>query len=182
MMKIKLLAITIVSAFALSVQAGFFGSDHNWNNPVSAAMDAMSDMASDAKNTVSDAVDSVTDSVDVGSLRGTHALDDFSLMPPVGKWIKDADFTRSFIDQPPLIPHKTKGMRITMKKNKCLSCHSNENWRDADAVKMTASHFMTRSNKRLKEVSPRRYFCTQCHVPQVDNKPLIGSDYVNTAE
>ena len=98
-MKIKLLAITIVSAFALSVQAGFFGSDHNWNNPVSAAMDAMSDMASDAKNTVSDAVDSVTDSVDVGSLRGTHALDDFSLMPPVGKWIKDADFTRSFIDQ-----------------------------------------------------------------------------------
>ncbi len=181
-MKTKLLAITIVSFFALNVQATFFGPDHNWNNPMSAVIDTMSDMATDAKNAVSDAVDSVTDSVGLGSLRGTHALEDFSLVPPIGKWIEDADFTRNFIDQPPLIPHKTANMKITLKKNKCLSCHSNENWRDAEATKMTASHFMTRSDKRLKEVSPRRYFCTQCHVPQVDNKPIIGTDYVNTAE
>ena len=181
-MKNKLLTITAASVFALSisVQAGFFGSDHNWNNPVSVAMDAVSDMATDAKNAVSDAVDSVTESIDLGSLRGTHALDDFSLVPPVGKWLKDIDFDRNFSDQPPLIPHKAAGMKITLKKNQCLACHSNENWREEDAVKMTASHFMNRSGKRLKTGSPRRYFCTQCHVPQVDNKALIGSDYVNT--
>ena len=71
-MKNKLLTITAASVFALSisVQAGFFGSDHNWNNPVSVAMDAVSDMATDAKNAVSDAVDSVTESIDLGSLRG----------------------------------------------------------------------------------------------------------------
>jgi len=192
-MKNKLLAITATSVFALSisVQADFFGSDHNWNNPMSTMIDAAKDVVTDTVDVVQDAVqttvdkatdvvNSVAESAEVASLRGTHALDDLSLEPPKGKWLKNIDFDRNFSDQPPLIPHKSKGMKITLKKNRCLSCHSNENWREEDAVKMTASHFMNRSGKRLKTVSPRRYFCTQCHVPQINNKPLIGSDYTNT--
>jgi nitrate reductase (cytochrome), electron transfer subunit len=27
-------------------------------------------------------------------------------------------------------------------------------------------------------LSPRRYFCTQCHVSQVDAKPLVGSTFL----
>ncbi|WP_175463882.1 nitrate reductase cytochrome c-type subunit, partial [Vibrio cholerae] len=26
-------------------------------------------------------------------------------------------------------------------------------------------------------VSPRRYFCLQCHVPQADAKPLVENDF-----
>ncbi len=36
-MKTKLLAIAIASVFTLGAQAGFFGSDHNWNNGSSVA-------------------------------------------------------------------------------------------------------------------------------------------------
>ncbi|ALE51967.1 hypothetical protein SP60_01110 [Candidatus Thioglobus autotrophicus] len=39
-MKTKLLAIAIASVFTLGAQAGFFGSDHNWNNGSSAASSA----------------------------------------------------------------------------------------------------------------------------------------------
>jgi cytochrome c-type protein NapB len=31
-------------------------------------------------------------------------------------------------------------------------------------------------------VSPRRYFCTQCHVVQTDAKPLVGSDFLDVDE
>ena len=32
---------------------------------------------------------------------------------------------------------------------------------------------MDRDGNFLAEVSPRRYFCNQCHVPQKDVKPLV---------
>ena len=38
---------------------------------------------------------------------------------------------------------------------------------------------MARVRQALLEagVSPRRYFCTQCHVPQKEVKPLVGNDF-----
>ncbi len=32
---------------------------------------------------------------------------------------------------------------------------------------------MTREGQMLADVSPRRYFCTACHVPQADAQPLV---------
>ena len=31
----------------------------------------------------------------------------------------------------------------------------------------------------LASVSPRRYFCTECHVPQQDVKPPVDNDFVD---
>jgi cytochrome c-type protein NapB len=123
-----------------------------------------------------------TDPVEVASLRGAYALDNLSLAPTKNKWIKDGEFELNFDHQPPLIPHKTRGMKINMTFNQCLGCHSDENYKEEEAHKMSSTHFFTREDVRLKELSPRRYFCLQCHVPQVDREALIGSDYSNADE
>jgi nitrate reductase (cytochrome), electron transfer subunit len=31
-------------------------------------------------------------------------------------------------------------------------------------------------------LSPRRYFCTQCHVPQADAKPLVGNTFLSVED
>ncbi|MNF17837.1 Periplasmic nitrate reductase, electron transfer subunit precursor [compost metagenome] len=36
---------------------------------------------------------------------------------------------------------------------------------------------MDRDGQALAAVSPRRYFCNQCHVPQADVKPLVGNNF-----
>ncbi len=119
---------------------------------------------------------------EVSSLRGVHGIADLSIPGAKNKWIKDGDYDRNFELQPPLVPHKSDHMKITLRKNRCLDCHSNANYREQEADKISSSHFMTRDGKRLKKLSPRRYFCKQCHVPQVDAKPLVENTYVNTDE
>jgi cytochrome c-type protein NapB len=37
---------------------------------------------------------------------------------------------------------------------------------------------MDRESAVSGHLSPRRYFCTQCHVPQADTKPLVGNSFV----
>ena len=44
---------------------------------------------------------------------------------------------------------------------------------------VSVTHFMDRDNNFLAELSPRRYFCTQCHVPQLDAKLLVENDFVD---
>ena len=34
----------------------------------------------------------------------------------------------------------------------------------------------------LADVSPRRYFCTQCHVEQTDAQPLVENTFVDMDE
>jgi nitrate reductase (cytochrome), electron transfer subunit len=197
-MKTKILAMVIAAFFTLGVQANFFDSGHNWNNPFSTMMDsvkevveevkevatdtvgAVKDVAESTVDKVSDAVSSAADVVDVASLRGTHVLDDLSIAPENFKWIeKNVEFERNYDDQPPLIPHKTAGMIINLKQNKCLSCHSDENYKEEGSPKMSSTHFFTRDDERLPEMSSRRYFCLQCHVPQAKLDPLVESDFVN---
>ena len=35
----------------------------------------------------------------------------------------------------------------------------------------------TRDGQELDNISPRRYFCTQCHVAQTDAKPLVENGF-----
>lgn len=84
---------------------------------------------------------------------------------------------RDYLHQPPLVPHKIEGYKINLKFNKCLSCHSWKNYKRAEATKISQTHFSDRSDNVLANVSPRRYFCTQCHTPQVDAKPLIENRF-----
>ena len=38
---------------------------------------------------------------------------------------------------------------------------------------ISVTHYMTREGQMIADVSPRRYFCTACHVPQADVQPLV---------
>ena len=45
------------------------------------------------------------------------------------------------------------------------------------ATKISPTHFETRDGMTLSDVSPRRYFCLQCHVPQVNASPLVDNTF-----
>ena len=84
---------------------------------------------------------------------------------------------RDFVQMPPLIPHTISGYQITKNFNKCMDCHAWQRTKESGATKISVTHFKTREGVELDSVSPRRYFCTQCHVPQSDAKPLVGNTY-----
>ncbi|WP_348944816.1 nitrate reductase cytochrome c-type subunit [Chitinibacter sp. FCG-7] len=111
------------------------------------------------------------------SLRGTEAVKGDV---PSENYRYERDKTaqqRQFVQQPPLIPHTTKGYLISKEFNKCLDCHSWDRAADSGAPRVSVTHFKTREGKELTNMSPRRYFCTQCHVPQTDAKPLVGNSF-----
>ncbi|MEN8257323.1 MAG: nitrate reductase cytochrome c-type subunit [Thermodesulfobacteriota bacterium] len=115
---------------------------------------------------------------EVQSLRGPRDVQSASQEPEVDKLIADQKpLKRDFIQQPPLIPHKTEGYNVTRRYNKCLSCHSWANHKAAGATKISPSHFVDRDGNELTNLSARRYFCTQCHVTQVDAPPLIENTF-----
>ncbi|HXE38277.1 MAG TPA: nitrate reductase cytochrome c-type subunit [Azonexus sp.] len=89
---------------------------------------------------------------------------------------------RNFQKQPPLIPHSIKGYNITQNFNKCMDCHSKERAEETGATKVAKSHYLDREDKKQANISPRRYFCMQCHVPQFDAKPLVANTYKPAAK
>ena len=88
-----------------------------------------------------------------------------------------APLPRDFVQQPPLIPHTIKGYTVTKNFNKCLDCHAWVRAKETGATKISVTHFKDREGQELSSVSPRRYFCNQCHVPQSDAKPLVGNTF-----
>ena len=84
---------------------------------------------------------------------------------------------RDFVQQPPLIPHTTAGYQVTRNFNKCMDCHAFQRAKASGATKVSVTHFRTRENQELDNISPRRYFCTQCHVAQTDAKPLVENTF-----
>jgi len=86
-------------------------------------------------------------------------------------------YPRDFVQQPPLIPHSVRGYAITMNFNKCMDCHSWSKAKEAGATKVSLTHFKDRDGRELSNISPRRYFCMQCHVPQTDAQPLVANTF-----
>ena len=86
---------------------------------------------------------------------------------------------RNYPEQPPTIPHKIRDYQITRNANKCLTCHSRTAIADSQAPMISVTHFMDRDGQVLGSVTPRRYFCTQCHVPQLKVKPLVENTFVD---
>ncbi|GLT13574.1 nitrate reductase cytochrome c-type subunit [Vibrio algivorus] len=113
----------------------------------------------------------------VESLRGnaelevTRPADDFKRFP------KDHKVDSNYVYQPPLIPHTIRNYEVSLNANKCLACHSWKNAKDMGATKISVTHYVNRQDAVLSDVSPRRYFCLQCHVPQADAKPLVENKY-----
>jgi nitrate reductase (cytochrome), electron transfer subunit len=112
------------------------------------------------------------------SLRGDTPVESTSNID-LYRWEKDtgAPIPRDFVQQPPLIPHTIKGYQITKNFNKCMDCHSWSRAPETKATKISLTHFKDRDGKELSNVSPRRYFCLQCHVPQTDAAPLVKNDF-----
>ncbi|QBF26885.1 cytochrome C [Pseudomonas tructae] len=90
---------------------------------------------------------------------------------------KDLKRERNYPDQPPTIPHTIRGYQIDINGNKCLSCHSRANSARSQAPMISITHYMDRDGQTLAAVSPRRYFCTQCHVAQKEVQPLVGNSF-----
>lgn len=90
---------------------------------------------------------------------------------------KDIKRERNYPDQPPTIPHSIRGYQIDKNGNKCLSCHSRANSARSQATMISITHYMDRDGQALAAVSPRRYFCNQCHVPQKDVQPLVDNSF-----
>lgn len=84
---------------------------------------------------------------------------------------------RDYVQQPPLIPHKVEGYEISLNFNKCMDCHSWSRYEEFNATKVSLTHFKDRDGGELSNISPRRYFCLQCHVPQMDAKALVENKF-----
>ena len=59
---------------------------------------------------------------------------------------------------------------------------SKERAEETGATKVAKSHYLDREDKKHSNISPRRYFCMQCHVPQFDAKPLVENTYKPAAK
>lgn len=88
-----------------------------------------------------------------------------------------APIPRDFVQQPPLVPHSVQGYNVTVNFNKCMDCHSWNRYKETGATKVSLTHFKTRDGQELSNISPRRYFCLTCHVPQTDAKPLVANNF-----
>ncbi|PKM43052.1 MAG: hypothetical protein CVV05_16020 [Gammaproteobacteria bacterium HGW-Gammaproteobacteria-1] len=113
----------------------------------------------------------------VVSLRGDQDISEASQSAELKHWQDRDPIPRDYVQQPPLIPHTNEGYVINLKFNKCLTCHSWANYKQAKATKISQTHFSDREGNDLANVSARRYFCTQCHVPQAEAKPLVENTF-----
>jgi len=111
--------------------------------------------------------------------------DDISLneetTPPVIPKVENKDLkrTRDYPQQPPTIPHNISKYQIDKNFNKCMDCHARDKASDYQATPVGVSHYLNRDGEYLGGMSPRRYFCTQCHVTQTESKLLVENVFID---
>jgi len=114
----------------------------------------------------------------VVSLRGAAAPPTTTAVPAAVEPAKpNGRFARSYRQQPPLIPHDIASYRITRANNPCLLCHGPAVYKATGAPKIGDSHLFDRQGKPLDHVARSRWFCNQCHVPQMNARPLVSNDF-----
>lgn len=118
---------------------------------------------------------------DFATLRGA-ALDMEPTPPKISRVEDDAKRKRNYPMQPPTIPHTVAGYQVDINVNRCMACHSRRQTGQSQAPMVSVTHYMDRDGNFLAEISPRRYFCEQCHVVQTLANPLVGNDFVDIDE
>ena len=114
----------------------------------------------------------------VDSMRGPTPLNQtVKPAPMVNPDNSDVKRTRNYAMQPPVVPHKIEGYQIDKNANRCMMCHARAKTQESQAPMISVTHFMNRDGNFLAELSPRRYFCLQCHVPQANLNPLVGNTF-----
>jgi nitrate reductase (cytochrome), electron transfer subunit len=113
-------------------------------------------------------------------LRGSTPLDEEGPAAPMTPMRNTSEReVRNYPEQPPVIPHSIDGYQIDINGNKCLSCHARARIAESRAPMVSITHFMDRDGQFLASVSPRRFFCTECHVPQNVVNPPVSNDFVD---
>ncbi len=84
---------------------------------------------------------------------------------------------RAYPMQPPTIPHAIDGYQVDMNSNRCMLCHARANAEKFQAPPVSVTHYMDRDDQFLASISPRRYFCNQCHVVQTDAPVLVANNF-----
>ena len=119
----------------------------------------------------------------VATLRDQAPLDENNDAPAIAKVVNsDIRQVRNYPEQPPVIPHKIDGYQIDLKYNQCLTCHARSAIEVSQAPMVSITHFMDREGQFLASVSPRRFFCTQCHVTQVGAPEPVQNSFVDVDE
>jgi nitrate reductase cytochrome c-type subunit len=113
-------------------------------------------------------------------IRGPAPLTDEPAPPPFPKVVNDDQRkTRNYPMQPPLIPHQIDNYQVDLRFNKCMDCHGRARTQESGAPMVSVTHFQDRDGNMLGEISPRRYFCTGCHVMQTDARVPVKNTFVD---
>ena len=114
------------------------------------------------------------------AMRGVTPLNQATNPPPLlNPDNSDVRRVRNYAMQPPVIPHKIEGYQLDKNANRCMMCHARTRTQESQAPMISVTHFMDRQGNFLAELSPRRYFCMQCHVPQANANPLIENRFLD---
>jgi cytochrome c-type protein NapB len=111
-------------------------------------------------------------------LRGPAPFEESGKTPPlVNAENDDRKRVRSYAMQPPTIPHKTDNYQVDRFANKCMTCHARTRVGETQATPISITHYQDRDGNFLADVSPRRYFCDQCHVVQMRTEPAVKNRF-----
>ena len=113
-------------------------------------------------------------------LRGATPLEREPAAPVMPRMVND-DIRkgRAFAMQPPVIPHQIENYQVDKNFNKCMTCHGRGRVSESQAIMVGVTHFMDRDGNFRSEISPQRYFCTQCHVPQMEVKAPVENSFID---
>jgi cytochrome c-type protein NapB len=150
-----------------------------WRLPTAFVVGVLGCIVAFAAEQVLDSEPVPTDALGPG-LRGTAPLNEEPKAPRMAR-VENFDIRRgrAYTSQPPTIPHAIEKYEITRNVNFCMYCHARVRNEQSQAPMVSATHYMDRDHNYLAEISPRRYFCTQCHVVQTDAKPLVGNEFLD---
>ncbi|RDI98107.1 nitrate reductase cytochrome c-type subunit [Dyella solisilvae] len=166
---IALLAIVVAVAVGYAVGRKSAPASSAVSEPVAAAQKPTAPASATEARPASNQIDAIR--------RGVPIAEEAS--PPVMAHVENTDIkrVRAYPMQPPTIPHSIDNYQIDKNSNRCLLCHARANADRFQAPPVSVTHYMDRDEQILATISPRRYFCTQCHVTQTDAKPLVANNF-----
>jgi len=113
-------------------------------------------------------------------MRGPTPIPEETTPPPLtNSDNSDVRRSRAYAMQPPVVPHKIEGYQLDRHANRCMFCHARTRTEQSQAPMISVTHFQDREGNHLAELSPRRYFCLQCHVPQAPVTPLVENRFTD---
>jgi cytochrome c-type protein NapB len=117
---------------------------------------------------------------DAPRLRGPEPFTREIPAPPMQRQVTDdVRVMRNYPDQPPVIPHAIEGYAMDLNANKCMSCHARKFTEQSQAPMISVTHYQDRAGNTLGGLSPRRYVCVSCHVPQTSADPLVENIFTD---